>query len=279
MRVPIELHSIMEQELNDMRSERGGFMGRCFIIQPFDEGGFDKRFDAVFAPAIRNAKMEPYRVDRDPSMSVPITGIESEIRRATICLADITVDNPNVWFEVGFAIAVQKEIILVCSEERKSRFPFDIQHRSIIRYKTESPQDFESLTDKITKRALALLNKAKEMGTVSKFLSKEDQEGLVFHEIAALVSIMQNSLIAGDNVSGNIVREDMSKNGLNRLATSMAIRSLLKKGMIESNSDEDINGYSYPTFGLTETGEQWMMDNQEKLELRVQEEPEDELPF
>ena len=66
-------------------------------MQPFDGGTFDKRYESVFAPAIKAAKIEPYRVDRDPSVSIPIQEIESGIRNSDICLADITTDNPNVW--------------------------------------------------------------------------------------------------------------------------------------------------------------------------------------
>ena len=36
-------------------------MSRCFVIQPFDGGAFDKRFDDVFVPAIKDAGFEPYR--------------------------------------------------------------------------------------------------------------------------------------------------------------------------------------------------------------------------
>ena len=74
-------------------------MGTCFAIQPFDRGGqFDKRFEDVIAPAIIATGLEPYRVDRDPSVSIPIEDIESGIRTADICIAEITTDNPNVWF-------------------------------------------------------------------------------------------------------------------------------------------------------------------------------------
>lgn len=41
-------------------------MSTCFVIQPFDGGPFDKRYDDVIAPAIVAAGLEPYRVDRDP---------------------------------------------------------------------------------------------------------------------------------------------------------------------------------------------------------------------
>lgn len=137
-------------------------MKRCFVMQPFDRGAFDKRYGDVFAPAIQDAGLEPYRVDRDPSAGIPINEIESEIKSSEICLAEITTDNPNVWFELGFAIAVLKEVVLVCSDERQSKFPFDVQHRNIIKYKTESPQDFNKLRKDIKERIQATLKKKKE---------------------------------------------------------------------------------------------------------------------
>src|SRR5688572_3287132 len=76
-------------------------MSSCFVIQPFDAGRFDKRFEDVFSPAITESGLTPYRVDRDPSVSIPIDEIESGIRSCAVCLADVTLDNPNVWFELG----------------------------------------------------------------------------------------------------------------------------------------------------------------------------------
>ena len=78
-------------------------------------GPFDKRYDDVFVPAIRAAGLEPYRVDCDPAVVIPIEDIEEGIRRADLCLADISLPNPNVWFEVGFSIAAAKPVVLVCS--------------------------------------------------------------------------------------------------------------------------------------------------------------------
>ena len=88
-------------------------MGICFVIQPFDAGPFDKRYEDVFVPAIEDAGLEPYRVDRDPAATIPIQDIEEGIRRADSCLADISLSNPNVWFELGFAIAAGKPVVLV----------------------------------------------------------------------------------------------------------------------------------------------------------------------
>jgi hypothetical protein len=43
-------------------------MTTCFVIQPFDSGKYDKRYADVYRPAIVDAGLEPYRVDKDPSV-------------------------------------------------------------------------------------------------------------------------------------------------------------------------------------------------------------------
>ena len=132
-------------------------MSTCFVIQPFDGAKFDKRYVDVYKPAIEHAGLEAYRVDVDPQVSIPIESIEKGIRQATICLADISTDNPNVWYELGFAFAAKRPIVMVCSEQRSGRYPFDIQHRSIISYQEESTSDFEVLKMKLTEKLKALL--------------------------------------------------------------------------------------------------------------------------
>jgi hypothetical protein len=130
-------------------------MPRCFVMQPFDGGEFDRRFEEVYKPAIEEAGFEPYRVDKDHSASIPIDSIESGIINSVACLADVTIDNPNVWFELGYAICAKKPLCLICGHERE-RFPFDIQHRKIIRYKKTSPSDFSALHQSIVDRLKAI---------------------------------------------------------------------------------------------------------------------------
>ena len=103
----------------------------CFVIQPFDKGKFDKRYNDAFDPGLGQAGFEAYRVDQDPGTDVLIAAIEEGIRRAAICLADVTTDNPNVWYELGYAFAAGKHVILTCCDEREGPLPFDIQHRNV----------------------------------------------------------------------------------------------------------------------------------------------------
>ena len=134
-------------------------MPTCFVIQPFD-GDNDKRYDEVYKPALEEAGVRPYRVDRDPSVAVPIDAIEARIRESDICLADITTDNPNVWYELGFAFAVGHSVVMTCADSRFGKLPFDVQHRLVIKYATTSPSGFERLREEIVKRVVARLKDA-----------------------------------------------------------------------------------------------------------------------
>lgn len=239
-------------------------MGTCFVMQPFHGDVYDKRYEDVFAPGIREAGLEPYRVDRDPGVSVPIDNIESGIRNAQICFAEITTDNPNVWFELGFAIAASREVALVCSEERTSYFPFDVQHRNIIKYRTGAPQDFAELQRKITERITALLKKQEEISRASSISPIKDTEGLFQHEIVALVTVMQNQFISDGFVPATTIKNDMNNAGFTDIAVSLAIRTLLSKLMVisrESPLDEVVD------FRVTDLGEAWLLANQNLLVL------------
>ena len=87
-----------------------------------------------------------------------IDAVEEGIRSATRCLADITTDNPNVWYD-GFAFATARPVVMVCSHERPDKkYPFDIQHRAIIHYVADAPSDFETLKQSLTDWMKALLN-------------------------------------------------------------------------------------------------------------------------
>lgn len=132
--------------------------GRCCVFQPFDKGDFDKRFDDVLVPAIESADMEPYRVDRDLGSTIPVDTLHQEIRSAAICIADITTRNPNVMYELGYAVALGKDVIII-SGPSAEKYPFDIQHRGIITYAVGSPRDFKQLEETITAKLEAILDR------------------------------------------------------------------------------------------------------------------------
>jgi nucleoside 2-deoxyribosyltransferase len=250
-------------------------MPTCFVIQPFDKGKFDKRYEDVFAPAIKSAGLEPYRVDRDPGVSVPIEDIQRGIESASICLADITTDNPNVWFELGFAIAAQKDVIMVCSEERITKYPFDVQHRTITKYSTESSRDFDSLRTTIDSRIKATLHRREKLGQVAEMQSVAKVEGLDQHLIAALIIIAEGSIDPVDGVSANLIKQSMENAGFTSIAAHLGIKELAKIGMLESfEAVEQYDGSRYTCYRVADAGISWLMANQDKLKLRQEHAPE-----
>jgi hypothetical protein len=260
-------------------------MPTCFVIQPFDKGKFDKRYDDVFKPAIEAAGLDPYRVDRDPAVSIPIDEIESGISSAAICLADITTDNPNVWFELGYAIAARKDVILVCSEERKTKFPFDVQHRTVTKYSTDSSSDFDKLRSTIESRIKATLSRREKLGQVAEIQSTATVEGLDQHQIAVLVSVAEQVEDPDGGISAYVVRSSMESAGFTNIATTLGLKALLLKGMLSSFQDSDYNGNEFTAYRVTDSGMQWLFDNKEKLTLTREGRPNygpppsDDIPF
>ncbi|TKJ34655.1 MAG: hypothetical protein CEE38_17445 [Planctomycetes bacterium B3_Pla] len=255
----------------------------CFVIQPF-RNPFNKRYDDVFKDAITNAGLRPYRVDKDPAVSVPIRDIEVGIKNAAICFADITTDDPNVWFELGYALAISKDVCLVCSSERKEKYPFDVQHRFIIPYSVESSSDFEELSRRITEKLIALLKAEKNLFELPPLETGVKASGeMQPHEQAVIISIMKD-FYDSDSKSGYLLKQDLAKAGFNELAASLAIASLLKKEMLLVADETDYQGNEYRAFKLTEKAIRWINENQSRFELKIAyklKEPtsDDDIPF
>ncbi|OAV71631.1 hypothetical protein Barb4_00508 [Bacteroidales bacterium Barb4] len=242
-------------------------MEKCFVIQPFDNSRFDKRFADVFKPAIEKANLEAYRVDKDLSVRIPIEDIEKGIMTSSICFAEITTDNPNVWYELGFAFACRKDVVMVCSDERKEKYPFDIQHKKVINYSANSKSDFEKLEESITKT----IKSYQETSTTIQKLSTlpvQNTEGLSGHEIAMLILLMEDSVSKDDYTPIYNLRNKMGYAGYTNVATSIAARTLKNYGMIEIFQSEDWNGEPFQSCRLTEKGENWLLSNQDKLQFR-----------
>lgn len=242
-------------------------MPQCFVMQPFDGGVFDKRYDEVLDPAIRAAGIEPYRVDRDTAVRIPIEEIEQGIRNADVCLAEITTDNPNVWFELGYAIACGKEVVLVCSAERTTRFPFDVQHRYIIRYRSDSISDFSAYGAEVTTRLQAARERAVRVATVAA-TSLRETEGLQPHEIATMVIVMTNSLDPDHPPTAHAITEAVGRAGFTDVAAAVALKRLLRIRYLDSVTATSYNGDDYTGFVLTNKGENWLLENQSRLVLR-----------
>ena len=253
-------------------------MPTCFVIQPFDGGPFDKRYDDVFVPAISAANLEAYRVDRDPSAFIPMEEVEKRIREADTCLADISESNPNVWFELGFAIAAGKPVVLVCLEKPDRRFPFDIQHRAIITYQTESARDFDDLKSKITARLKAsiaarvtppvaaqpLMTEGR-LGKLAEASVVAEVDGLGLLENVALVTLAKRFAGHGSTIEFGGIQSEMMNRGFSTEEVTVAVGMLVNKKMIVCVMIDDDEGYPTSCYGITPAGMECLSSYRDKL--------------
>lgn len=88
---------------------------------------FKREFRDVFASCrevCREFKFEAERTDESTSLERIVPRIEAGIRRSAFVIADVTELSPNVFYEVGYAKGLGKEVILTARQG--TRLPFDV---------------------------------------------------------------------------------------------------------------------------------------------------------
>jgi hypothetical protein len=85
-------------------------------------------------------------------------------------------------------------------------------------------------------------------------------------------------------VSTATIKHDMERAGYTKLATQLALTRLTRMNFIAPGEESDYNGNPFVIYRMLEAGENWLLDNQNKLELRrggasVAEITDDEIPF
>lgn len=243
----------------------------CFVIQPISNNTFVKRFDDIYQPSIEKAGLKAYRVDLDPKVNNILDSILKKIKESTLCLADISIDNPNVWYELGYAYALQKDIVLVCDSSRKE-FPFDISIQNIIKYKSESTSDFQELSKNITTKLLSFLDS--QMLTDRIIENPINPiEGFASYELSIMAFIMSNQYSINSNISIDSIRKNMNNIGFNDLALSVGLHLLVTKHLVEvfEINDYDSFGNEFPlqVCKLSEDGIQFCINNINLFDLKT----------
>lgn len=101
-----------------------------FVLMPF-RSDFEDVYRLGIKQTSENLGLRAERVDEQLYEEPMLERIYHQIKRADIIIADMTGQNPNVFYEVGFAHAKNKLCILLTQDA--SDIPFDLkQHRHII---------------------------------------------------------------------------------------------------------------------------------------------------
>lgn len=60
--------------------------------------------------------------------------IQKLIERAEVIIADISLDSPNVYYEIGYAVGKEKRPIIIVNRNKKAKIPIDLQGLEVIKY-------------------------------------------------------------------------------------------------------------------------------------------------
>ena len=133
-------------------SEKMG--NRCFVLLPSGDPHYARLFDEVFSLAIMEAGLVPYRVQQSPSEPLSIDLLLNEIAKADFVLADLSQNGEQIWFALGCALALKKQLCLT-SSKATSRSPLSIRSLKILSYPADAlPSDYRELEKKIKNQLL-----------------------------------------------------------------------------------------------------------------------------
>lgn len=117
-----------------------------FVLMPFDDS-----FDDIYKLGIKAAAHEvgayAERLDEQIFNEGMLDRIFNQINKADVVVADMTGRNPNVFYEVGYAHALGKMVILVT--QSSDDIPFDLKHQQHLVYEGKITKLKDLLKQKI----------------------------------------------------------------------------------------------------------------------------------
>lgn len=115
----------------------------CFVVmpygsKPFPDGSgrqydFEKVWRVLIARAVREAGMVPVRSDQREMSGIVHTEMFRDLRDREVVLADLSLDNPNVFYELGVRHVMNASgTVLIC--RHNANLPFDVRLSRVIFY-------------------------------------------------------------------------------------------------------------------------------------------------
>lgn len=130
-------------------SEKKEKTANIFVIMPFSED-YDDIYYLGISETIKHLGYGCERVDEMEFVGGVLDKIYSSIKNSILIIAEVTTKNPNVMYELGYAHAIDKPVILLTKDITNS--PFDIRGHNHIIYSS-----IVNLRELLTNRLKAIL--------------------------------------------------------------------------------------------------------------------------
>lgn len=192
----------------------------CFMIMPYstkatgapagsggpDKVNFDRLWDAALRPAIDNAGYEPVRANEDIGALI-INEMIERLAISDLVLADVSIPNGNVYYEIGIRHAAQKQGCIMTAATW-SKPLFDIDQMRHIRY----PLPEESISDETASEIIRIVKEAIPVmadgdspfyQVFPKFPEYDQTRATAFKKSLEDLSRFQSDIIAARSASGD----------------------------------------------------------------------------
>jgi|TARA_B110000902_G_C14278955_1_gene576003 hypothetical protein len=257
-----------------------------FVIQSFDGGKYDRRYAETIRPALIKAEVEPQRADEILGLNPVIDKIETAIESASICIAEVSEDNPNVWLELGYALALDRPTVILCDKSKRDKLPFDIQHRPIIFYRTDSRSGYEELERSIVKWIKNELSTSQRIRSIKVLKpGSEAKTDLEDYEVAVLSSAFAFWPTTDGGISHWKLEQNLKEMEFTEIALALGVSGLTEKGLLAEKLliEHDYNNEEYKAYFVTNSGIQWLQENKGALAVKQPKKPmdsfDDDIPF
>ena len=122
-----------EPKKEESRSTRPEARPHAFVVMPFGKkkGGdgslydFNAIYQTLIKPALEEAGFEAFRADEETTSGDILTDMFQELLLADLCICDLSIDNANVYYELGIRHAFRKRGV-VHIQAGRAYMPFDI---------------------------------------------------------------------------------------------------------------------------------------------------------
>ncbi|MBN2060568.1 MAG: hypothetical protein JW882_09155 [Deltaproteobacteria bacterium] len=104
---------------------------KAFVVMQFTPP-YNELYSDVIAPVCQDLGLIAVRADETYGPGLIIADIVRDITEAKVIIAEITPANPNVYYEVGYAHALNKPTILIA--EKPTQLPFDVSPFRVLFY-------------------------------------------------------------------------------------------------------------------------------------------------
>jgi bifunctional N-acetylglucosamine-1-phosphate-uridyltransferase/glucosamine-1-phosphate-acetyltransferase GlmU-like protein len=109
----------------------------AFVAMPFCEP-YESMVVNIISPLLKEVGMGCKVASESRNPGIVIDDIWEDINRAGLVLAEISEPNPNVWYELGLAHALNKTVIMLRkATSHTEKIPFDVSHLRVLIYNPE----------------------------------------------------------------------------------------------------------------------------------------------